>query len=106
MTIFYIILNKVVQLLINKSESFNSMKELVYFSNIYKVDEYDNEPLPVDIYNSEGAILKLKGQKLPKERLINAYIYHESSLSDKYTSIEDILCVPVKIKSYKLIFSR
>ncbi len=55
------------------------MKELVHFAELYNLDEFDNKPLPVDIFNSEGAILAREGQALPNKRLFNTYVYTEKT---------------------------
>jgi len=48
--------------------------KLCLFSDKYSHDEYDRQPLPVDIFNSEGTLLAYKGQKLSKDRLKNVYV--------------------------------
>jgi len=55
------------------------MVRLIYFADRYDIKEYDKMPLPVDLYNSEGAIMARKGQKLPRNRLLNTYIYDEET---------------------------
>jgi len=55
------------------------MVRLIYFADRYDIKEYDKIPLPVDLYNSEGAIMARKGQKLPRNRLLNTYIYDEET---------------------------
>lgn len=63
------------------------MVRLVFFADKYNIEEYDRVPLPADIYNSEGAIMARKGQKLPKQRLLNTYIYDDDVAPD---ILEDI----------------
>jgi len=67
------------------------MVKLIFFADRYSLDKYDKQPLPVDIYNSEGAIMAHKGQKLSKQRLLNTYIYEDDMfVSDEIDLDEDI----------------
>jgi|GEM_PF-1196479 len=50
------------------------MSDLTLFTDVYSIDKFDKSPLPVNIYNSTGAILAYEGQSLPKDRLRNTYI--------------------------------
>ena len=59
-------------------------KKLAPFTSVYRPDEFDRKPLPDDIFNSEGAILAYRGYTLPRERLVNSFVY----VDDVYKSGE------------------
>ena len=64
------------------------MKKLIYFSEKFDIKKYDNQPIPIDIYNSTGAILAHKDQKLSLKRLQNAYIYEDDISNIDVSDIE------------------
>jgi len=66
------------------------MKKLVLFNEKYNLDEYDKKSLPEDIYNSAGAILSHKGQKLSKGRLMNSFIMVEDSFIPENIITDDL----------------
>ncbi|MFC1670834.1 HD domain-containing phosphohydrolase [Spirochaetota bacterium] len=64
------------------------MKKLIYFAEKFDINNFDMQPIPVDIYNSKGAILAPSGQKLPKKRLQNVYIFEEDLSKFKISDID------------------
>lgn len=52
-------------------------QKLIYFAEIYKLEDYHKLPLPVNIYNSSGTILASKGTALPTDKLRHSYILIE-----------------------------
>ena len=49
-------------------------QELVFFSTKFNPDDYDNKPLPFDVFHQSGAFLATKGTKISKEKLKIAFV--------------------------------
>ncbi len=59
------------------------MKRLIPFAEKYNIDDYDFQPIPLDIYDRNGILQAHQGQKLFKKRLRDAYILIEDGESKK-----------------------
>lgn len=50
-------------------------RHLISFVDVYEVEEFDNKPLPVNVYNSAGAAMASKASTLTLQRLYHSYVY-------------------------------
>lgn len=47
---------------------------LIAFGDAYSIDEYDQKPLPCDLYTAEGVIRARAGQEVGRDRLANSWV--------------------------------